>query len=362
MPSARHPLTTGPRRLVALAVGVLLTMTLAACGGGDTANATDPGIGGTESPASQDPIAQGASAPTITELLAGGRVLNLAHAGGDVVHPHSTLYGYAESVAAGADVLEMDVQLSADGVVVVIHDLTVDGTTNGTGEVAGFTVAELQALDAAWQFTGSCADCASPPSDDAYPWRGMATGAVAPIPGYEASDFRIPTLAQVATAFPGMPLDIEIKGTPETGALDTAAALAAELEELDRTDSSVVVSFSSPVVEAFHQLAPNVAVSPGLDELVEWYFNGGQLAPHYRIIQIPPEYSGVQVLDAAAIAKAADAGVVVWVWPSDRSQENEATYSEWIELGVDGIISGDPAAMTAAVAASNNGASQSDGE
>jgi glycerophosphoryl diester phosphodiesterase len=219
-------------------------------------------------------------------------------------------------------------------------------------------VAELQALDAAWQFTGRCGDCVDEPADAAYPWRGMATGDVAPPPGYEPTDFRIPTLAEVATTFPDMPLDIEIKGTPETGALATAAALATELEELGRVDTAVVVSFSTPVVAAFHELAPDVAVSPGLDELVDWYFNDGLLAPHYRIIQIPPEYSGVQVLDASAIAAAAAAGVVVWVWPSDRNQENEATYRQWIELGVNGIISGDPASMTAAVDATGSSATE----
>lgn len=357
MPISRHQSSTGRRGLGSVVATVIMAVALAACAGG-TAGTTDADTASDSTSVTATAPTRG-GAPTITELVDSGRVLNIAHAGGDVAHPHSTLYGYAESVAAGADVLEMDVQLSADGVVVVIHDLTVDGTTNGTGEVATFTVAELQSLDAAWQFTGQCGACGDGPADAAYPWRGMATGDVAPPPGYEPSDFRIPTLAEVATTFPDMPLDIEIKGTPETGALATAAALANELDELDRIDTAVVVSFSTPVVTAFHKLAPDVAVSPGLDELVDWYFNDGQLAPHYRIIQIPPQYSGVQVLDAGAIAAAAAAGVVVWVWPSDRTQENEATYRQWIDLGVNGIIAGDPAAMAAAVTAT--GASTTDG-
>jgi glycerophosphoryl diester phosphodiesterase len=328
-----------------VAVAAVFTVAIAlltACGGG-----TDPG--NPADAATDTTAATGATtnpAPTIDELLATDGVLNIAHAGGDVVHPHSTLFGYAESVAAGADVLEMDVQLSADGVVVVIHDLTVDGTTNGTGEVAGFTVDELQALDAAWWF---CPGCGDDPDPGDYPWRGVATGDTPPPAGYGPADFRIPTLAEVATAFPNLPLDIEIKGTTETGALNTARALADELEALGRLDSVVVVSFDSAVVQAFHDLAPSVEVSPGLGELVDWYFSGGELATHYRIIQIPPDFEGIEVLDANAMDAASEAGLVVWVWPSSRDQENVATYRSWIDLGVGGVIAGDPAAMTAAL-------------
>lgn len=337
--------------LVIVTILAVATPMLSACSTGETA-ASDITARSVDTPGASSTTAPdtNVNAPTIEDLLASEQVLNIAHAGGDVTHPHSTLFGYAESVAAGADVLEMDVQLSADGVVVVIHDLTVDGTTNATGEVAGFTVSELQALDAAWWF---CPGCGDNPDASEYPWRGVATGDVPPPAGYAATDFRIPTLAEVATAFPALPLDIEIKGTTATGALDTAAALAEELVALGRTDSSVVVSFDSDVVGAFHALAPDVEVSPGLAELVEWYFGGGELASHYRIIQIPPDYEGIEVLGPEALAKAADAGLNVWVWPSSRSQENTATYVEWIDLGVDGIIAGDPAAMTAAVRARN---------
>jgi glycerophosphoryl diester phosphodiesterase len=315
---------------------------LTGCSGGDSNQS-----GATAETPATAPDAAPATATTIDELVQSTRVLNIAHAGGDVTHPHSTLYGFAESVAAGADMLEMDVQLSADGVVVVIHDLTVDGTTNATGDVAGFTVDELQALDAAWWF---CPDCGDDPEPSDFVLRGVATGDVAPPDGYAPTDFRIPTLAEVATAFPQMPLDIEIKGTVATGALDTAAALAAELETLDRVASSVVVSFDSEVVQAFHQLAPDVEVSPGLAELVAWYFEGADLAPHYRIIQIPPDYQGIEVLDATAVERATEAGVVVWVWPSSRDQENPATYRQWIDLGINGIIAGDPQAMAEALA------------
>ena len=75
-------------------------------------------------------------------------VLVDAHRGASVSFPENTLAAFEAGVAAGADSVEFDVQLSADGVAVVIHDDTVDRTTNGTGAVSELTLAELQSLDA----------------------------------------------------------------------------------------------------------------------------------------------------------------------------------------------------------------------
>ena len=61
----------------------------------------------------------------------------IAHAGGDQDYPHSTIYAYSQSAAAGADILELDVMMTADGALVVQHDDTVDRTTEATGPVAG---------------------------------------------------------------------------------------------------------------------------------------------------------------------------------------------------------------------------------
>ncbi len=65
--------------------------------------------------------------PTLAEALTSGEPLAIAHAGGEYEAPHSTLYAHHQAVEAGADVLEMDVQLTADGVLVLHHDTTVDG-------------------------------------------------------------------------------------------------------------------------------------------------------------------------------------------------------------------------------------------
>ena len=80
----------------------------------------------------------------------------LAHTGGEDQFPASTMFAFGESMKAGVDMLDLNVQLSHDGVLVVHHDDSVDGATNGTGEVADLDYAAIRALDDAYWFTADC--------------------------------------------------------------------------------------------------------------------------------------------------------------------------------------------------------------
>ena len=75
--------------------------------------------------------------------LANGVPLVFAHRGGRAIAPENTLVAFDAGIAAGADGLEFDVHLSRDGQVVIIHDGTLERTTDGSGTVAGRTAAEL---------------------------------------------------------------------------------------------------------------------------------------------------------------------------------------------------------------------------
>lgn len=72
----------------------------------------------------------------------------IAHRGGDATTPENTLAAFRNAIALGMDYLEFDVQMTADGHLIVIHDDTVDRTTNGTGAVKDLTLDEIRALDA----------------------------------------------------------------------------------------------------------------------------------------------------------------------------------------------------------------------
>jgi glycerophosphoryl diester phosphodiesterase len=280
------------------------------------------------------------AASTVTEVLALDRPVVLAHAGGENAHPHSTPYAYAESVAAGVDVLDVDVRLTGDGVLVVHHDEDVDRTTDGTGDVADMTFEELNALDAAYWFTEDCSACTDQP-DDAYVLRGVRTGQVDPPEGYEPDDFAVQRFEDLVERYPGHVLNIEIKGSyPED--VPAAEELARILTEQDRLDAAIVTAFDDELAEAFHELAPDVAITPGLDAMTQYVLAGQALPPGRTIVQIPPEYEGIEVLTPDLVRRAHSDGLVLWIWPNERRWENAEGYTELLDLGVDGLNAADP--------------------
>jgi glycerophosphoryl diester phosphodiesterase len=117
------------------------------------------------------------------DVLRSGQFLNGAHRGASGYAPENTLPAFELALTQGAAVLEIDVRLTRDEEVVVIHDARVDRTTDGTGEVQRLTLAEIQSLDAGGHF--------------GEPWKGA----------------RVPTLEQVLAGFAGRVLiDIDLKG------------------------------------------------------------------------------------------------------------------------------------------------------
>jgi glycerophosphoryl diester phosphodiesterase len=289
------------------------------------------------------------SAATVDEVLALGRPVVLAHTGGEDRYPGSTMYAFRNSVAAGVDMLDLNVTLSADGVLVVQHDLTVDRTTNSTGTVAEMTYAELQALDNAYWFTPDCGTCTDQPAE-AYVHRGVRTGDVPPPDGFTPEDFAIPTFADLVDQFPDTPLNVEIKGTGQL-AIETADALLAELTELDRRDGTVVTSFADDVIAHVSAVAPNQEVSPGMAATAAFIVDGTPLPEGQRILQLPPVFDDIELLTPELVGAAHDAGYVIWVWPNDRALENAAAYAELLASGVDGLNINDPDAGVAAVQA-----------
>ena len=274
-------------------------------------------------------------AATIDELLAIGRPIVLAHTAGEDEFPGSTMFAWDMSVRAGVDVLDMNVLLTKDGVLLVQHDETVDRTTNGVGAVADLTYDEISALDAAYWFTPECGVCTDRPATE-YVYRGIRTGTVPPPEGYTADDFAMPTFRQVVERYPDIPLNIEIKGI---GAPAMAAAdqLLVELNELDRADASVVASFDDAIVSYFHLIAPDVEVAPGLGVLTAYVLDGTPIPDGMRILQLPPVYSGLQVITPELVERAQAAGYPIWVWPNDRELENYDAYLAFLQQGVVGL-------------------------
>lgn len=337
---------------------VLTALLVAACSGGDGSSdsaaststtappETTAAASTTAAPTTTTTVPERQYAATIDELLAIGRPVVLAHTAGEDEFPASTLYGFGESVMAGVDMLDLNVNLTADGELVVQHDDTVDRNTNGTGAVADLTMDEIAALDAAYWFTAACADCRDRAPGE-YLYRGIRTGEKDPPEGYTADDFALPTLRQLVERFPDLPLNIEIKGEGDV-AERTADVLAAQLEELGRSQASVVASFSDEIVSYYHSIDPDTEVSPGLGALAAYVTAGTPIPDGMKILQVPPEYGGLRLTPELA-SKAIDEGYILWIWPNNRALENQAAYEDFLALGVQGLNINFPAQGVAAV-------------
>src|ERR687898_2309819 len=141
---------------------------------------------------------------------------NFAHRGDSTRVPENTLEAFRMAVEAGAGGLELDVHLTRDGHVVVIHDETVDRTTGGTGAVAEMTLDELRGLDAGHDF--------SPDGGSTLPYRDR--------------NVLVPTLAEVLREFPGVAVNIDMK----VDSPGIEAAVLGVLREADASGRALVVS------------------------------------------------------------------------------------------------------------------------
>ncbi len=105
------------------------------------------------------------------------------------------------------------------------------------------------------------------------------------------------------------------------------------------------------MIASVASIAPDVEVSPGLAATAAFVVDGTPLPDGQRILQLPPEFDGTDLLTPEIVGAAHDAGYVIWVWPNDRALENAAAYADLLARGVDGLNVNDPPAGVAAVEA-----------
>jgi glycerophosphoryl diester phosphodiesterase len=272
--------------------------------------------------------------------------LNIAHQGGEDEFPSNTMYAFRKALKAGADMLELDVGVTKDRKIVVIHDTTVNGKTNGRGTVASKSLRQVRRLDAAFWFAPAARDHYSHSlARRAYRFRGIATGRREPPKGFKASDFRVPTLAEVLKAFPRTPINIEIKGrTPaeETAEyVQNAETLAAFLKNTKRRNL-IVASFQQAAIDRFHQLLPRIDVSPGIDGAANWLLAGGSPGPGVAAFQVPITFETggtvLQVTTAENVARAHSEGYAWQNWFSGDDRDAPATWRRLVDMCVDGIM------------------------
>lgn len=276
------------------------------------------------------------------------RIINFSHRGGALEYPENTMYSYLKSAEIGAEVLEMDIYETADGELVVIHDSSVDRTTDQSGDVSSFTLAELREMDAAYNFVperGAVGDA----QPEEYVFRGIATGDVPPPAGYQSSDFKIPTLEEILQRFPTHLINIELKpDTDSTGSYESK--LADLLLRYGRQDNVIVASFLDSAAINFKAAAPCISTSFPTAQAAA-YVSSGQGPSQmpgvsvHQAFQVPPSL-GVEVVNQDFVDDAHAAGLAVHVWTINDCQQ----MVELLNLDVDAIMTDRPNVLEALLA------------
>jgi glycerophosphoryl diester phosphodiesterase len=277
--------------------------------------------------------------------------LNIAHQGGEDEFPSNTMYAFKRAVRAGADMLELDIGVTKDDQVVVMHDTTVDRVTNGTGTIASKTLAQMRRLDGAYWFSGGDDAYRHDRKASAYKYRGIATGKRRPPKGYKRSDFRVTTLREVLKAFPKIPINIEIKGRTKDEAdaeyVYNAEVLARLLKSTKRRDL-IVVSFHQTAVDRFHELVPQLPLAPGIGGAADWFLGGKSPGPNVVAFQLPITYEfGGQLLNittADNVRRAHQDGYAWHTWLSNDG-ESRKTWKQLLDWCVDGVMTAKPVAF-----------------
>lgn len=293
-------------------LGVAFLLMLFACGGA----ASEPGDADTAStdlPDAASADLPDAALPVPHACFGLGRPTQvIAHRGGAMLRPEHTFLAYDHAVAIGADAIELDLQASADGVVVVIHDTSVDRTTDGTGRVDSLSFEALQNLDAAYRFEASG------------------------VPLYRGQGAKIPSFDQVLTRYPSVCMSLELK----TESLATAAAVVASLHAHDAAGHVLIVSFIDKPLAYIRMQEPEILTGLSLTEMIEFLtLDESTIGDWQRpgTIWQPPMTS----VRADTLARAHSVGLIAQPWTAD----SPADMTRLLELGVDGIITDDPATL-----------------
>jgi len=239
-----------------------------------------------------------------------------AHRGASALAPENTVEAFRQAVREGIEGLELDVHMTSDGEIVVLHDPTVDRTTDGAGPISGMTLSEVKRLDAGYRF----------PLDDAHPYRGR--------------DIRVPTLAGVFRAFPEVAINMDIKehrpGIEE--------AVLREILASGAGGRTLVASWEYRTIRRFRRVAGGrVPTAASRFEIGVFYLASRLrverlLRPAYDALQVPVRHRGLEILTRRFLDAAHARGVRVDAWTINEAGEMRRL----LDLGVDAIMSDRP--------------------
>ncbi|GAF13030.1 glycerophosphoryl diester phosphodiesterase [Bacillus sp. JCM 19045] len=232
------------------------------------------------------------------------------HRGAMGTHPENTLESFAEAIRAGVEGIELDVQMTSDGHIVVIHDATVDRTTNGTGSVHELTLEQVKKLDAGGKFAHKT-----------------------------AGHIEIPTLKEVLELITPYEIELNIELKPNLATrLGIEKAVLKEVAPFQETLKVIYSSFHLPLLIRLKEIQPEVSVALLLEQDIPY----------------PSDYLATFELETFHLAKAIalrqsnqfqQAGLMkkVRVWTVNQESE----IKELLQLGVAAIMTDFPAKAVA---------------
>jgi glycerophosphoryl diester phosphodiesterase len=238
-------------------------------------------------------------------LMKSARPLIFAHRGASAYAPENTLASFRLAAELGADGIELDAKLSSDGVVVVMHDQTVDRTTNGQGSVSNLTADALHHLDAGSHFSS------------------------------EYKEETVPTLEEVFEMV-GQKVYINVEVTNYASPLDALPNKVAELiRRFDLGDRVIISSFHPLNLTRFHWLMPSVPLALLAQEGKAGGWARSWVGNLFPQDALHPYFSDV---DAALVERVHRGGKKVNVWTVNDPTE----ICRLLACKVDGIITDDP--------------------
>lgn len=242
------------------------------------------------------------------------RRLVFAHRGGAALRPENTLEAFDHGLSLGADGLEFDVHLSRDEQAVVIHDATLDRTTEAEGPVARHTAGELAGIDAGYRFERG----------GRHPFRGRGIG--------------IPRLRDVLARYPDVPLIIELKGSNP----DLARVAVREVRSAGALRRVCFGSFEDVTIEAARHCGADVVTSGASGEIrrtLRTAFLGlAPRRPGFRALQVPERHGMRRIATKRFIRAVSRGGIPVHVW----TVNDEADMVRLLTWGAQGIITDRP--------------------
>lgn len=244
----------------------------------------------------------------------------IAHRGGAGLWPENTLYALRHVKALGADWSEVDVRCSKDGVFVLMHDKTVNRTTNGCGRVEDLTLVQLKALDAGFYWTND--------GGKTYPYRGQ--------------NITIPTLEEVFTAFPEQAISLEIKFNK----VRLIPAFYKIIGKYAMQNKVLASSFYVRIIHGVRVLCPDIATAATRTEVRVFLTNtllrrGHLYLPMADAFEIPGIYRGIPITLKPLIEAAHQQQKRVDVWTIN----DVARMRHFLDLNVDGLITDFPDKM-----------------